>query len=169
MNKPRSIWFDVLWQSGLVVLLSVVLALTFNYLRSDGLPLFGDWASGTRPVSADGEDLAISIDEAQALFFTQAALFLDARSADAYAAGHIMGARNLPWQQFDQRFPRVMADVTEETLIVTYCDGEGCALSKDLAVALLAKGYFNVRVLVNGWTLWRDNDLPTDGGSGAAK
>jgi 3-mercaptopyruvate sulfurtransferase SseA len=29
-------------------------------------------------------------------------------------------------------------------------------------MALLAKGYTNVRVLVNGWTLWQEKRLPVE-------
>jgi len=111
--------------------------------------------------------LEIPLEEVEALFFARMALFLDARPPDQYAAGHIQGALSLPWDAFAETFPRVMASVPRETTIVTYCDGETCGLSKDLAFALLQEGYFNVRVLVNGWTLWQQNNMPVETGGDA--
>ncbi|NLJ26398.1 rhodanese-like domain-containing protein [Desulforhabdus amnigena] len=54
-----------------------------------------------------------------------------------------------------------------ETAIVTYCDGKSSALSKELAMALLGKGYTNVRMLMNGWTLWQARSLPVEMGGGS--
>jgi len=48
----------------------------------------------------------------------------------------------------------------EKDTLVTYCDGEDCALSHDLAMFLKDLGYGDVRVLVNGWTVWQDAGLP---------
>ena len=46
----------------------------------------------------------ISLDEAEKLFFTDAAVFIDARSEEDYARGHIQGALSLPWHEVDLRF-----------------------------------------------------------------
>nr|WP_281797069.1 rhodanese-like domain-containing protein [Desulforhabdus amnigena] len=51
--------------------------------------------------------------------------------------------------------------------MVTYCDGKSSALSKELAMALLGKGYTNVRMLMNGWTLWQARSLPVEMGGGS--
>jgi 3-mercaptopyruvate sulfurtransferase SseA len=51
-----------------------------------------------------------------------------------------------------------------ETLI-TYCDGESCDLSHELALFLRELGFQDVRVLVNGWTVWREAGLPAEGGN----
>jgi rhodanese-related sulfurtransferase len=75
---------------------------------------------------------------------------------------HIAGALNLPWEDFEAHFQQVMADVPPDALIITYCDGESCALSKDLALALQGKGYPHVRVLPNGLSLWKDEGLPLE-------
>uniref|UniRef100_A0A831ZLM0 Rhodanese-like domain-containing protein n=1 Tax=Desulfacinum infernum TaxID=35837 RepID=A0A831ZLM0_9BACT len=156
-------WREAMGQGVVLVAAACVLAAVSNGLRSDSIPWVGDWsaASGT---TEDGLGLEISLEEAQILFFTKEAVFLDARSPDAYARGHIEGARNLPWVFFEERAPTVLADISKETPIVTYCDGEGCALSTELAVALIARGYDQVRVLANGWSVWVENGLPTASG-----
>ena len=49
-----------------------------------------------------------------------------------------------------------------ETPIITYCDGETCNLSHDLALFLRDMGFMNVRVLVNGWTAWHESRFPVE-------
>lgn len=151
-----------LWQAAALLLAAGLLALGVNAIRPDGIPLIGDWSPEARLSLENGTNLSIPIEEAEALFFSGEAVFLDARDASEYASGHIYGARNLPWMEFETAFEKVMGDVSRDVVIVTYCDGEGCGLSRELALALLAKGYTHVRVLVNGWTVWRDRTLPVD-------
>ncbi len=148
----------VLWQSVAIIFISVIIALSFNYLRKDGLPLIAtDSSSGNSPGG-----LTISLDEAKELFFSHSALFLDARPKEFYELGHIAGAKNLPYEEFESKFPEVMKEVDKGTMIITYCDGEHCELSRELALALMDKGYMNVYVLENGWTLWKKANLPTE-------
>jgi rhodanese-related sulfurtransferase len=54
----------------------------------------------------------------------------------------------------------VTAELPNDTVIITYCDGESCNLSKDLALFLENLGFTNVRILVNGWTVWHDAGFP---------
>ena len=59
----------------------------------------------------------------------------------------------------------IIADMKNDAVIITYCDGESCNLSKDLALFLESLGFTNVRVLVNGWTVWRDAGLIVESGN----
>jgi rhodanese-related sulfurtransferase len=135
-----------------------------NALRPDRLPLIGDWTAAARITTSTGERMDISLDEAENLFFTDAAVFIDARSEQDYAQGHIQNARSLPWQAVDLKFMGVTEQLDLETPIVTYCDGETCELSHHLALFLRDAGFLNTRVLVNGWTLWHQAGLPVESG-----
>jgi rhodanese-related sulfurtransferase len=152
----------VILQGGAIIVLATLIALSVNQCRPTGLPLTADWSPEAQLTLDSGDSLMIPLDEAEGLFFARSAIFLDARAGDLFAEGHIEGAVNLPWDEFEQSFDRVMAHIPRETSLVTYCDSESCGLSKDLAMALLAKGYGNVRVLVNGWTLWQEKNLPIE-------
>jgi rhodanese-related sulfurtransferase len=142
-----------------------MLGLSVNQLRPGRLPLVANWSPEAQLTLESGDTLAISLEQAEELFVTQLAIFLDARSPEVYAEGHIQGAVSLPWEQFESRFGDTMADTPQDTMIITYCDGETCNLSKELALALIGKGYTNVRVLVNGWTLWEERNLPVESGA----
>jgi rhodanese-related sulfurtransferase len=152
----------VILQGSAILVLATVIALSVNQLRPGGLPLVADWSPEAQLKLGSGDSLMIPLDEAEGLFFARSAIFLDARSRELFAVGHVEGAVNLPWDDFELSFDRVMARIPQGTPLVTYCDSESCGLSKDLAMALLAKGYTNVRVLVNGWTLWQEKNLPIE-------
>jgi rhodanese-related sulfurtransferase len=162
MVDSKAIWRRAVWQVPALVILSAAVALAVNVLRADRLPLVGDFSVAARITTATGERMDISLNEAKKLFFTYAAVFIDARSEEEYARGHIQGALSLPWHDVDLNFIAVTQDMDMETQIVTYCDGETCELSHDLALFLRDAGFVNTRVLVNGWTLWQQTDLPVE-------
>jgi len=145
-----------------IIILAGILALSINGLRKESLPLIGDWSAGVRMTTISGDRLDISINEAARIFREQAAVFVDARSQVEYERGHIKGALNLPWQDVDRLFISVTAGLPPNTAIITYCDGETCRLSYDLAVFLRDMGYVNVKVLMNGWTVWKEAGLPVE-------
>jgi rhodanese-related sulfurtransferase len=149
----------------LIVLMAAVPALAVNHFRQGGLPLgsgvFSKASSGTE---RKAEVQAISIDEARALFLTNGAVFVDARPAEVYRHGHIRGARNLPLDSLDEVLPDFTEQIPPDSLLIAYCDGQSCHLSKEVALQLLAQGYSHVQVLINGWSVWKDAALPTESG-----
>lgn len=162
---PCRFWRKALLQGGTILAAAAAVGLVFNGLRPGKLPLVQDWSvSGQLAAAKPGENLVISLDDAKALFFTRAAIFVDARPEDFYEMGHIQGARSLPMEDFDSRSPAVTADIPRDSLIVVYCDGEICSLSKDLALALSANGFSHVQVLLNGWSLWQAAGMPVEEG-----
>ena len=81
---------------------------------------------------------------------------VDARSREAYEAGHIPGALSLPHRAMN-------ADSTQRldrgTVYVVYCDGIGCNGSTKGAYKLAALG-FRVKELLGGLDWWRRDGHP---------
>jgi rhodanese-related sulfurtransferase len=152
------------WQMAAILAVAGAIGLLVNRLRPDRLPLVAAWSPTAQLTLPSGDNLMIPLQEAEDLFLKQTALFLDARPRELYARGHIQGARSLPWEEFDANSAELIAAVSKDTPIITYCEGDACGLSKELAMALLGKGYGRVRVLVDGWTLWQESKLPIEFG-----
>lgn len=151
-----------LWQVPFLVVVAGLLALTVNHWRESPLPLIGDWSVSARIADAEGKNLTIPLDKAKQLYENKAARFLDARPQSQYEDGHISGALSLPWQDATNAFTAIAAQLEDKDTLVTYCDGESCELSHDLAMFLIDMGFTDVRVLVNGWTVWQEAGLPTE-------
>jgi rhodanese-related sulfurtransferase len=157
-------WKTAFRQTVVLSLIAIVIGLIVNQLRSDSMPLLGDWSPEARITLKFGKNILIPFDEAKEKFFSGGAIFLDARTPEIYQEGHIQGARNVPIAEFDQLADKVFMEFPEDTLFVTYCDGEDCALSAELALKLKEIGYEHVRVLHNGWSMWKNHQLPVKGG-----
>jgi rhodanese-related sulfurtransferase len=147
------------WQCAVILVLAISLGAPVNQFRNNGLPLFAHRSMGTSLKTTSGARLDISLTEAKKLFLQHAAVFIDARPKEDFEKGHVKGAKSLPWHDVDQQFIAVTENIPDNATIITYCDGEACELSHHLANFLIDAGFNHVRVLVNGWTKWRDAHL----------
>ena len=59
----------------------------------------------------------VSLNDARQALDENQAVFLDVRSSDAYAAGHIPGAINIPLDELETR----LAELDPNEWIITYC------------------------------------------------
>jgi rhodanese-related sulfurtransferase len=162
---PFLIWHHIgntVRQTISILLIAVALGAAVNLIRPDGIPFVDSWSMTDKLVTEDGYTLAIPLEDAATLFAENAAVFLDARTPAEYDQGHIQGALNLPWHDVDNYFETVIMTLDPEATVITYCDGETCPLSHDLALFLKDQGFTRVKVLVNGWTLWKEHRLPTN-------
>jgi len=162
-NRTDGVWKKALYQTIGLSFIAAILSLVVNQVRSDSIPLLGDWSQEARIELKFGKNILIPLDEARDKFSAGGAFFVDARPPALYQEGHIQGALNVPLAEFDQKMERVLTELPEESLIVTYCDGEDCDLSALLALKLKEIGYENVRVLHNGWSVWKSHQLPVQG------
>ena len=163
MNKTgNGMWIKMLWQISAILAIALGMGLISNALRPDSLQQVGDWSAEAHTTTATGEHLIISLSEAAKLFTEKAAVFIDARSDEDFRDGHIQGAKNLPWQDVDQRFIEIAEEISPDVTIITYCDGETCKLSHDLALFLIDMGFNDVRVLINGWSVWQETNLSVE-------
>ena len=162
---PPLVWQHIgntVRQTIFIILISMALGAAVNLISPAGIPFVESWSMAEKLATEDGDTLAIPLEEAAALFETDGAVFIDARTPSEYDQGHIQGAVNLPWHDVDNYFETVIMTLDPEALHITYCDGETCSLSHDLAMFLKELGFTRVKVLVNGWSLWKEHQLPTD-------
>jgi rhodanese-related sulfurtransferase len=106
----------------------------------------------------------ISLAEAEDLWRTGEALFLDARAAGLYRQGHVPRARSLPEDGEERTLPADLAGRPKESPLVVYCEGGDCHSSLALAKRLHDEGFRDVRVFSGGWEEWRAAGLPEETG-----
>ena len=94
--------------------------------------------------------------EATQLINRSDALVIDLRTADEYAKGHILGAKNIPLADLERR--RVELEKHKAKPVIVHC---GHGNSSGAGVALLRKnGFASVHNLAGGFAAWQTAGLP---------
>lgn len=147
-----------------IVSLGIVIGVLANAVSPRGIPWVGDFSRGTALANRSAEelkelpavielaDLKTALAEGDSLL-----VLLDARAADAYAAGHLPGALSLPAEALDASYPPLKEQLTAANRIIVYCDGGDCELSHDLANALKGMGHTRVQLFAGGVNAWMEN------------
>ena len=82
---------------------------------------------------------------------------LDVRPPEEFAAGHVVGAINIPIHELEKR----LSELPKRREVIAYCRGPYCLMSFD-AVQLLRRKGLKARRLKDGLPEWRLAGLPTD-------
>ena len=107
----------------------------------------------------------LSLIGAKSRFDQKNALFLDARSPEEYAEGHIPGALEFYANDFEKFAPQILPQLKDKHQeLIAYCHGSSCDLSLQLANALMQQGYTNVKVFFGGWPEWKKANYPINTG-----
>lgn len=152
----------------ILVGISVTLAMVVNFLSPKGIALIGQWdtSKGVITASPTGSEEGLqeidSVARAKEIFDSGKVLFVDARSPDNYADGHIPGAVSLPVGQFDDLIGSFLDRHSPDQPIVTYCSGRTCEDSHHLAELLSGLGFDNVRVFIDGFPGWEAEGYPIE-------
>ena len=105
---------------------------------------------------------AVARDELARRLHDPATVVLDVRPLAEYIAGHIAGARSVPFTELRRR----LRGVRKDQEIVAYCRGPFCVYADDAVRELRRRGY-NARRLEEGFPEWRRAGLPIVPGGAA--
>ncbi len=118
------------------------------------------------PAIPDSRDpVEVGVGVARRYHAAGAALFVDARSPEEYASGHIPGAINLPFDDVFKKPELAKALDAKGRPIFSYCDGGDCELSRSLAFSLLDQGQHRVVVFTDGMEGWTGAKLDVHKGA----
>jgi rhodanese-related sulfurtransferase len=110
------------------------------------------------PVVQGGTAGGVSPNNAVLLINREKAVVVDVSEADEFAAGHVVGARNVPLNDLEKRLPEVVKNKTLPLLLV--CASGGRA-NRALATAKKL-GYDKAQVMAGGLKAWKDANLPVE-------
>jgi rhodanese-related sulfurtransferase len=107
------------------------------------------WSVVEQPVAAD--ELTVE----QVTKLGDDAIWVDARSASAFEAGHVPGALLLNELDWDNQLPGVLRKWEPGMTVVVYCDSSACSASHGVAKRLREQVQLDrVYVLHGGWAAW---------------
>jgi rhodanese-related sulfurtransferase len=159
-----TIFYPAFKEALLITIAAVILAVAVNCLRPTVIPL---WRfSSESLIRKEQADIpSITISEAYDLYRQKKAVFVDARDPFSFEEGHIAGAINIYPDEIILHLPKLKARLSPDSVVITYCDGPKCPLSKETAHALLRQGVPVAKVLIDGWRLWLHAGYPVARGT----
>ena len=136
-----------------ILVLSILLGVLYNFYSIEGLPL----TSFEYDIS---DDVEIDLHASKMVWLKKQALFIDARSTEAYKAGHILTALNIPLS--GNRSEKILAveKIQKDQLLVVYCKDEQCNQAERLSGQLNLMGFRNIKIFSPGWLAWQGAGLP---------
>ncbi|MDX8391924.1 MAG: rhodanese-like domain-containing protein [Mariprofundaceae bacterium] len=87
---------------------------------------------------------------------SQAVTFLDVRTVEEYASGHIPGAVNIPIQSL----ARQMKNIPEQGVVYVYCEAGGRAARA--SAMLVGAGFGNIKLVPESMRGWRAAHYPVE-------
>ena len=110
------------------------------------------------PIKSFSEPKAIKLDFAYKLF-NDGIQFIDSRSAEEFAEGHIKGAINIPFYG-SENYLDVINTLNKNEIVVTYCSSADCDISILSGDELFEMGFKRVYVFIDGYDEWIKNNYP---------
>jgi len=95
----------------------------------------------------------INLEQTYNLFSKDSVVFIDARDKWDFAEGHIPGALNIPYYNFDKNDENLKT-LPKDRTVVLYCGGNDCDASLSLAKELQKLKYLVLYVFSGGWGEW---------------
>jgi rhodanese-related sulfurtransferase len=174
---------NILTEILIILSVSIVLGFTINFISPNGVPVVEDYSERFKidePLPGEGEEVKserqytkegfvkpqnINIETAKGLF-DKGVLFIDGREAHEFNAGHIEGAINIPYKEFEamtaEEKLEKTKDLDKEQTIVCYCGGGECEISIDLAYEMARVGFNELKIYLGGYIEWTASGYPVE-------
>ena len=149
IRASRVFWFDFV----LVIGVSILLAITFNFSNPYGIPLIPE---RPEPVAS------ISASAAMEDYRQGQALIVDAMPNNFYRKRHIEGAVNMPLALFDIVYLMSFPEAEKDKKIVVYGNTISRPYDLEIAGKLLLRGHRDVKVLDGGLRAWEADGYPVE-------
>ncbi len=153
-----------------IVIMSVVIALVYNYFSGKGIPLFkiseklkvaSDSVLFSHIYSHTVTNVIVTTDQMKHVVKTGNALIIDARNREVYTKGHIPTAINIPFVDVFN-YVETLQPLPRDTLLIIYCEGIHCELSKNLSQFLKGMNFTKIFLYHDGIEGWNAQHLPLE-------
>lgn len=141
-------------QIALVLILSAGVAFFTNAARDDRLPWVMPFPPTYQCPSSEKPGLPMDLQTALSLYGKAGTVFVDARKSDAFQAGHIQGARHIPYSFVEPMSKQILDSLRDFKSIIVYCNTKDSEASKLLAGEFAQAGISGVAYLEKGLAGW---------------
>ncbi|MCP4583410.1 MAG: rhodanese-like domain-containing protein [candidate division Zixibacteria bacterium] len=156
----------------LLTIVATIVAFAVNAVSPNDIALVGTWYDNrvqveleVPPSYYEEMDTLLTMHQAFTLW-NDGAIFIDTREPYEFEEGHIPGALNLPFEEWDDYWGDIEPLLKTDDEIICYCGGLDCELSLFAARELITIGYPKAYIFFGGIHKWVGADLPLEVGCG---
>jgi rhodanese-related sulfurtransferase len=146
-------------QMGVSALVAFSVALGFHLMGEGGFLVYPDGTASVRHAHATDFLPRIGAPVAEKLLAAKG-VFIDARLAPDFTAGHIDGAISIPVDSNDVIRRNALTGVPAHVPLVVYCQSTKCRYAEIVAGKLLADGFSDISIFRGGWLAWIGRTAP---------
>ncbi len=142
-----------------ILTITLISSVIFNYFSTGELHLLSKY----NKINLKKEKIDFEILDIELFDYyknEKGVIVLDARSKEEYDQGHIPGAYSFGLNNFEKLFKERGEFLRLGKIIITYCSGEYCNDSYDLAVKLAEKGIGEIFIFKGGMQIWEESGYP---------
>lgn len=140
-------------QAGAFAVVALLCGLLYHFANDEGLLANANATASIQEAHQGNFIPKVSERKVHKLLDTDA-IFIDARFARDYEAGHLEGAISVPVDANDAERCKATAHISKDARIVLYCQSAGCKFAETVAIKLKADGFSNVSIFRGGWAEW---------------
>ncbi|MEA4857802.1 MAG: rhodanese-like domain-containing protein [Solidesulfovibrio sp.] len=161
-RRLTPVWLELM----LILVLGVGLAVAMNMAREEPLPWVIDFAALDRREALRRGLETVDAHAARIMLGKPGVVFVDARTPEEFAMGHVPGAKSLPQEaMYDDLDAAAKAlKLSSDDRLMVYCGNVLCDKSKELAEALRTAGFAYVTVVTDGFDGWLAAGGASEGG-----
>jgi len=145
----------MLVRASALLLLAAIGSTALNLVRHTPLPLRGEWSRHVENRALHAGINLLGISALRQAVVSASPRLLDARSTTDFRAGHIPGARSLPFDLAADLLASMQIELARDQPLITYCARNDCDEGLELALFLRHTGYTNVLLFAGGLAEWR--------------
>jgi rhodanese-related sulfurtransferase len=157
-SARRHWWPQILLLSAI----SIMAAWVVNVGRPEPLPWWADFAVKKTQEAVRVGIAVVTLEEGKAALSSGQRLFVDARTPDEFAAGHVPGAVNIPAELLETGLDEAVSGLAKDKPMLLYCGDLSCPKSKELAEALKAMGFTDLSLMPEGFEGWKAGGGPVE-------
>jgi rhodanese-related sulfurtransferase len=142
-----------LGQTAGFVITAVFIGFVYHFVNDEGFLARANATSSIQEAHQGNFIPKISEAKVEQLLATDT-IFIDARLARDFKAGHLDGALSVPVDSNDVYRNQVTANIAKDAKIVLYCQSSGCQFAEKVAENLISDGFTNISIYKGGWMDW---------------
>ncbi|MHC4397411.1 MAG: rhodanese-like domain-containing protein [Planctomycetota bacterium] len=135
-------------------ILALLIGMVYHFANDEGFLAHANATTSVQQAHLGNFIPKVSKNKVERLLGTDT-VFIDARLARDFKAGHMEGAISVPVDANDTERHKATAGIGKDAPIVIYCQSAGCKYAEKVTIKLKGDGFTNISIFKGGWNEWK--------------